>query len=200
MHRGQSWTIVDNGGDYVLSVKANQRGLHEDIKDLFDGAEHMGFSDVPYDHRVTINKGHGRIETRQCWTVSDSECLNYIRDRARWEGLNSVVKVTAQRLVGDKTSVESRYYISSLAGDAQRLLHATRTHWNVENCLHWVLDIAFREDESRIRKGHGPHNFGILRHIALHLLKKETTSKGGTKAKRLRAGWSEDYLLKVLNA
>ena len=160
----------------------------------------MGFSDVPYDHHVTVNKGHGRIETRQCWAISDSECLDYIRDRAQWEGLESVVKVTAQREVGDKTSVESRYYISSLGCDAQQLLHAIRTHWNVENCLHWVLDIAFREDESRIRKGHGPHNFGILRHIALNLLKKETTSKLGVKAKRLKAGWSENYLLKVLNA
>ena len=110
-----------------------------------------------------------------------------------------MVKVRAERQIGSEKTAEDRYYLSSLTGNAKVLLDARRAHWQIENSLHWVLDIAFREDECRIRKDHGDQNFAILRHIALNLLKQEKTIKVGVKGRRLRAGWDQDYLLKVLS-
>jgi len=164
------------------------------------GAEEFGFEGVPYDFARTVSKNHGRIETRQCWVITDPACLDYIQHRQQWANLNAVVKVTAHREIGAQTSVQSRYYISSLAGQAKTLLEATRSHWSIENNLHWTLDVTFREDQSRVRKDHGPQNLAVLRQIALNLLKKESTLKRGIQGKRHKAGWVEDYLLKVLLA
>ena len=193
-------TIIDRDADYVLALKENQGRLHEDVRDLFEGAQEMGFAGIAYDFHETISKGHGRIETRRCWTTSDPHGLEYIRDRRAWKKLNNLVMVTSERSIGEETTTDTRFYISSLKSDARALLQATRGHWGIENSVHWVLDIAFREDESRIRKGNGPQNFAVLRHIALNLLKQETTAKVGIKAKRLNAGWNPDYLIKVLSA
>jgi predicted transposase YbfD/YdcC len=124
----------------------------------------------------------------------------YLRDRAVWPHLASIVKITAHRSIGQETSTETRYFIISLSVDAERFAQAVRALWSIENSLHWVLDIAFREDESRIRKDHAPQNFSILRQMALHLLKREATRKRSVKGKRLAAGWDEDYLLKILQA
>ena len=191
--------IVNQEADYVLALKENHGRLYEDVKLLFDDLEESSFRAYKYDNHRTVNKGHGRIEVRRCWTISDPELLRYLRGATEWEKLQSVVKVQAERRVDQDRSVEDRYYLSSLAGDAEKTLAATRTHWRIENSLHWVLDIAFREDESRIRKEHGAQNFAILRHIAINLLKQDKTAKMGVKAKRLRAGWDEVYLLKVLS-
>jgi len=190
--------IVEAEADYLLAVKENQGNLYEDVRDLFQGAEEFGFDGVPYDFARTLNKNHGRIETRECWVITDPDCLDYIQNRQQWASLNAVVKVTAHRETGAGTSVQSRYYISSLAGQAKTLLEATRSHWSIENSLHWSLDVTFREDLSRVRKDHGPQNLAVLRQIALNLLKKETTLKRGIQGKRHKAGWVEDYLLKVL--
>ena len=189
---------MDKGADYVLSLKQNQRHLHEDVKELFDGAFQLGFEDIDYDTYETVEKGHGRIETRQCWAISGPQDLSYVRSLSEWKSLNSVAMVRAERRIGDSVSVESRYYISSLKGDARQLLRAIRGHWGIENSLHWVLDIAFREDDSRVRKDNAPENLAVLRHIALNVLKQEKSLKVGIKAKRKRAGWDNDYLLKVL--
>ncbi len=115
-----------------------------------------------------------------------------------WQGLKTVVLVRAEQQRGHKTTIEDRYYISSLSGAAEKMLQVVRGHWSIENSLHWVLDIAFREDDCRIRKGHGAQNFAVLRHLALNLLGQDTTAKCGINAKRKKAGWDENFLLNIL--
>jgi predicted transposase YbfD/YdcC len=188
--------IIAESGDYVLALKENQGQLYQEVKELFEDEDLVT---VQGDFHETVNNGHGRLEHRQCWSIAEQGRISYLNSRGEWQGLQSVAKVTGERGRGDKVSAESRYYISSLPGDAQQLLWAVREHWGIENRVHWVLDIAFREDESRVRKGHGQQNLATMRQMALNLLRQETTSKGGVKAKRLRAGWDEDYLIKVLS-
>jgi predicted transposase YbfD/YdcC len=193
-------TIIDRGADYVLSVKENQGTLYEDVEDLFKGALEVQFRDTPHTYARTVNKGHGRIELRRCWAISEPEYLAYLRRKDEWAELHTVVMVQRERRLADQVTVETAYYISSLPNDAARLLAAVRSHWSVENSLHWVLDIAFREDSSRVRKGFGDQNFAVLRQMALNLLKQEKTASIGVKAKRLKAAWDERYLLRVLTA
>lgn len=192
-------TIIDNQADYVLAVKENQGSLFEDIHDLFEEEQQHNFEGTPHTYEKTTNKNHGRIEVRQCWAISDPEVLAFIRGTDKWKNLTSVVMVVAKRIIGQDSTTEAHYYISSLENNAKLLLQSIRGHWGIENGLHWVLDIAFREDDSRVRKDNAPQNFAILRRMALNLLKNEKSAKGGVKAKRLQAAWDQDYLLKVLS-
>jgi|SaaInlV_200m_DNA_2_1039689.scaffolds.fasta_scaffold24173_1 predicted transposase YbfD/YdcC len=191
--------IIDQEADYVLPVKKNQPRLHGDISAIFAQLETDNVIDMPYDTHQTINKGHGRIEIRTCWTIASAHFQDHLRTFTAWKGLNTIAMVRRERRLADKIEVETGYYIASIESDAAQVLDATRSHWGVENKLHWVLDIAFREDESRTRKGNGAQNFATLRHIALNLLSREKTAKCGIKNKRLKAGWDEAYLLKVLS-
>lgn len=182
--------------DYVLGLKANHPKLHTEVGAYFDQARKEGFLDAPHGEHVESGRGHGREEERHVWT---SEDLGWMEDREAWKGLRTVVMVESKRTIGDKTTREQRYYLSSLpAKDARKLARAIRGHWAVENSLHWVLDVGFREDESRVREGHGAENLSTLRRIALNLLKQDTTTKLGIKNKRLAAGWDEAYLLRLL--
>lgn len=191
--------IVDNGADYLLSVKENQGHLFEEISWLFEYDQQNNFKDAAYDHAKTTNKGHGRIEIRECWSISDPEYLQSLKGASKWKGLRSIAMVTSTRITDNRTTVKNRYYISSLPSKAKHLLNVARRHWSIENELHWVLDVALREDRSRIRKNNAPENFSVLRHLAISLLKQEKTAKGGIHAKQLQAAWNEDYLLKVLS-
>ena len=190
--------IVDGGADYVLAVKENQGQLYEGIRDLFEGAAALGFDGVPYDYAHTVNKGHGRVERRECWVVTAADCLDYLDPQGQWPQLKAAIKVVGHRETVEGSASQPRYYISSLAASAGQLQDAVRGHWSIENSLHWTLDVTFREDQCRVRKDHGPQNLATLRQISHNLLKNENTLKVGIQGKRLNAGWREDYLLKVL--
>lgn len=189
--------IRDRGGDYVLSLKANQTRLHEEVAALFADAEGRGFGGLPHTTATTVDADHGRLEQRQAWATGD---LLYLSQRRRWPGLRSVLRLDATRTTGERTSRETRYFISSLPPDAAHLARIVRSHWTIENSLHWVLDVALQQDQTRIRTGHAPENLATLHHIALNLLKQERTEKLGIKNKRLAAGWDHDYLLRVIMA
>ena len=181
---------LENKADYVLAVKGNQGRLEEDIGRIFEKG-------VAYiDSATTEERSHGRTETRSAKVTSN---LAGIRDRDRWDGLASIAAVTRTwHAPQGAQSSETRYFITSLAPDAAEILRVVRAHWRVENSLHWSLDISFREDESRVRIGHAGQNLALVRKLALNLLRREKSATMGIKAKRLQAGWSEDYLLAVL--
>lgn len=191
--------IVAQGADYLLAVKGNQEQLYEDIELFFRLSAENDFAKVDHTYARNVNKGHGRIEVRQCWAISGEESLQFLRGYHDWPRLQTIVRIDSQRHVGDQLSLESRFFISSLPNNAEHLLQVKRSHWAIENELHWVLDIAFREDDSRVRTGHGAENLATLRHMAVNLLKQEKSAKGGIHAKRMQAAWDEEYLVKVLS-
>jgi predicted transposase YbfD/YdcC len=188
--------IIEQGADYVLALKDNQKLLHQHAKTLFEDAQAIDFVDCDY-HR-TVDKGHGRIETRECWATAHPEYLAALYKPEQWLGLQTAIMVRAERRIGEKRETETRYYLSSLLGNAKQLLNAVRDHWHIENRLHWVLDVTFREDDSRIRTGNAAQNMAVLRHMALNLLKQEQSTKRSIRSKRLTAGWDEDYLAQIL--
>jgi predicted transposase YbfD/YdcC len=189
--------IIDQEADYVLSLKGNQGNLHQDVEQLFDWAHKTDFKDIEHEAYQTIDKGHGRIEIRRYWLLDKVE---HLEDAQRWAGLKRVGMIESERRRdGQAPTLERRYYLLSLDGDVKRFAQASRAHWGIENKLHWSLDVVFHEDDSRIRKGHAPENMTTLRKIALNLLAKES-SKGSKKTKRLKAGWDNDFLVRVLLA
>lgn len=193
--------IVKAEADYLLAVKHNQGRLYQDLEMLFSYDQQNDlWQTAPYDYAKEVKKGHGRIDVRECWVTSDPEYLASVSNAHQWAGLNSLVMIVRRRIIDGEETIKTRFYISSLAANAKRILLISCQHWSVENGLHWVLDVAFNEDRSRVRKDHAPANLASLRHMAVNLLKQETSAKGGIKAKRLQAGWNEDYLLKVLAA
>jgi predicted transposase YbfD/YdcC len=191
-------TIIEREGDYLLQLKENHPLLFADSEWLFSDLAAAGVELAPPFIAREVNKDHGRIEIRQAWVITDPKILWALRGTEKWPKLAAIVKIDAERILPNKRERNIRYYIASFPIKAQQAITMTRHHWHIENRLHWVLDIAFREDECRIRKDHGPQNFAILRHIALNLLKQETTCKLGVKNKRLKAGWDQSYLLRVL--
>lgn len=187
--------IIEQGGDYVLALKANQPDLLAEVIDSFMVAPVMD------DRTRTVEKDHGRLEQRVCETIADPEVIAWLDPDGIWPGLRSIVRVTATRRLGQHLpTTTTRYYLSSLPGTARPIARAVRSHWGIENSLHWVLDVAFREDDNRTHTGHSAENLALIRKLALNLLRLEPTRKHGIKASRLRAGWDETYLLRVLGA
>ena len=187
--------IVAQQADYVLALKGNQGNLHEEVVQVFEHARRTNFAGIEHDFCQSLTSNHGRTEIRRHWILGQAE---YLVNAAQWAGLSRIGLVESERKMNGKTTIEQRYYILSWNSSATQFAEAVRSHWQVENCLHWVLDVAFREDECRIRKDHAPENMALIRHIALNLLSQDKTAKGGIKAKRLKAGWDNTYLLKLL--
>ncbi|GAB6910182.1 putative H repeat-associated protein [Desulfosarcina cetonica] len=188
-------TIIEKEADYVLSLKGNHGHLHDDVQAYFQDFKQNEFKNAVFDYHETIDGEHGRIEIRKYWTSSD---ISWLQGKENWRNLETICMVERERQFVDRTENETSYYIGSLASNAEKYSNATRSHWGVENSLHWVLDVSFNEDGSRIRKGNAPDNFAVLRHIALNLIKKETSLKKSIKCKRLRAGWDDNYLSTIL--
>jgi predicted transposase YbfD/YdcC len=191
--------IVEQEGDYVLSLKGNQGQLHEDVAAMFDYFEGLAFKEIDHDYHKTVNKGHGRLEIRECWVFEPATWSDYFRTLDKWAGLQSVVMIRSQRQAGEKVTSETRYFITSLAAQAAKILQAARHHWGIENELHWVLDVAFNEDQSRVRQGYAAENLAVIRHLVLNLLSQEQSHKVGKKNKRLRCAWDVEYREKVLS-
>ena len=193
--KGIATQIRSQGADYVLALKGNQGNLREYVEDYFTTARANDFHGVPHDYHETIDGGHGRVEIRRHWSI---EPFRDFPGKAAWKDLRSIGMVESERHIGSEVTLDCRYYISSLPADAKQFAASVRAHWGVENGLHWCLDVGFREDDCRVRQGYASENFAVVRHIALNLLKKERSFKGGLRAKRLKAGRDQDYLIKIL--
>jgi predicted transposase YbfD/YdcC len=187
--------IVQQESDYALMVKNNQPGLAAAIDGFFVEAERNGWQDIKHTRAEWIEKDHGRMETRRCVVTDDLNCL---ADRQDWPGVKTLIMVEAIREINGIASTERRYYISSLQADAARMGAIVRGHWGVENGLHWSLDVAFGEDQARMREGNSAENFSILRRITLNLLRQDKSVKAGIKNRRLLAGWNDAYRQKIL--
>jgi len=185
--------IVDNGADYVLAVKRNNPKLYVSLELFFQQVTEGNGNNI--DYHETFTNEHGRKDTRKYWTTS---YIEWLEGKDQWKGLQSIGMTITESTTKGKTTSEVRFYISSLPANAKTFGNAVRAHWGIETSLHWVLDVAFREDESRIRKDNAPENLAISRHIALTLLKQEKSRKRGIAGKRLRAAMKTEYLEKVV--
>lgn len=188
--------IAQQEADYIITLKKNQGSLYKRVEALFSEALRSKYQGFTHSTNRVSESNHGREETR--YYVMLSNIQNQIDPEGEWQNLQSIGRADVMRTVKGKTKIETRYFISSLPNNAKLLTNSIRQHWAIENSLHWVLDVAFREDDSRIRKDNAPQNFAVLRHIAHSLLQQNKSVKTGIKNKRLKAGWDNDYLAKVL--
>ena len=186
--------IVEKGGDYFLAVKGNQGKLHDAVVEHFLGSEREE-TRVGYWESADKKTSHGREERRRAWVSCD---VDEIQTAERWAGLKTLVRVESTRIVKDEETIENRFYISSRVLSASEALDASRSHWSIENELHWVLDVAFREDDCRVRAGNAAENFSMVRQLALSMLKQRTEAKCGIQGRRLMAGWNDQFLLRTL--
>jgi predicted transposase YbfD/YdcC len=192
--RGIAAQIRARDADYVLAVKDNQPKRHAAIDDYFRTARAAAFAHLAVDRHEETDAGHGRCEVRRCYLVGD---LRTLPEPERWAGLRSIAMVETERRQGEQVGRETRYYITSLAGSARQVAEAVRAHWGIENCLHWVLDVTFREDGSRIRREHAPANFNTLRQFARNLLQRQGGSDS-IERRRFQAALDDDFRAKVV--
>lgn len=187
--------IIDKEADYVLGLKGNQGQLKTDVELFFQHHKKNNFKKLKYDHCLMIDKGHGRFEQRSCWITED---IDWLENKDKWQGLRSLVMIESSREINGIVTEETRYYITSIAANAIRATNVIRSHWGIENTLHWVLDVTFREDDSRIRDGNAPENLAIVRHIALNMLQQHNGKKMSIKKLRKKSGWDNSHLDMIL--
>lgn len=188
--------IRSRKADYILAVKANQGNLYNEIIDMFEKVKNPGFVSYIHQADTQLDKDHGRIESRECVTI---EKLGWLFEIDQWDDARSIIKITATVFRNGKETVEERYYISSLPGNAALINRAVRKHWHIENKLHWVLDVLFKEDYCRVRTGNGAENLTTIRKIALNTLKMDQTHPCSLKIKRKRAAWDDNYALMIIS-
>lgn len=191
-------SIRDEKADYLLRVKDNQAKLRQDLEDWFVHADQQAFQEMNMSYHETVSKTSGRVEIRRCWAIADPVAMEHIRHYEGWTDLQTIVRIERETHIAEQATQDTAYYISSLDNDAQRILEASRHHWAIENSFHWVLDVTFREDDSRIRSGDAPQNMAVLRTLALNILKRDT-SKGSLKQKRFRASLDDNFLFQLLS-
>lgn len=187
--------ILTKGAGYVLALKGNQGNLYKEVVDFFDKVMQPEFKHYIFQQHTDYNKDHGRIETRECTTIIN---LDWLMEIQAWEGIKCIVKIKSTVLKDGKQTIEERYYITSLDGNAEFLNYAVRTHWHIENKLHWVLDVLFKEDYCRLRTGNGAENMNIIRKIALNKMKTDQSEKCSLKVKRKKCSWDDNYAAKIL--
>lgn len=187
--------ILSKGADYVLALKGNQGNLNKEVVGFFEKVKQPEFKHYIYGQHTDIGKDHGRIETRECTTINN---LGWLIETEAWKGIKSIVRIKATVIKDGKETIEERYYISSTNGNAELLNKVVRTHWHIENKLHWVLDVVFREDYCRLRTGNGAENMNIIRKIALNKMKADKSEKCSMKVKRKKCSWNDNYAAKIL--
>lgn len=193
--KGIAAQICEKGGDYVLALKANQGNLHAEVENVFLQALDVTPEEADCDRYVSEEKSRGRLETREVWATDK---LDWLPQQHEWKDLKSIVCVKSKRVIKNQESQEMRYYISSLAADAWKIGHAIRSHWCIENKLHWQLDVTYDEDRCKVRKDNGAENFSVIRRATLNMLKADKVTKSGIKNKRSKAGWDKSYMLSIL--
>ena len=194
--RDISATIIAKKADYVLALKGNQGTLREDVQLFATEQKANGFKDTKVSHDKTVDGDHGRIETRVCTVFHD---VAWLQERHDWPGLQRVIMVESTREIGDKVEQETRFYITSLVWVASQLGPIVRAHWAIENSLHWVMDMIFRDDECRVRTDHAPANFTTIKHMALNLIRR-APGKDSIRLRRKVAAWDDDFLASLIAA
>ena len=189
-------SIIDKDADYVLAVKKNQKNMHSEISDFFEIARKNNFRNVTHEYYEEHYKGHGRIESRRYWLSSNLETLS---KKEKWTGLKTIGMAESERNLNGEITIERRYFITSLEVNAKDFAESVRKHWGIENRLHWVLDVTFKEDDSRVRRDNASENLAVVRHVAINALRNDKTEKVGVKAKRYKAALMPNYAEKILN-
>jgi predicted transposase YbfD/YdcC len=187
--------ICNADADYVLALKGNQETIHDEVKSFLEDALANSRPEVPFTHLETVEKEHGRIETRR---YSITGKIDWMADRLEWEGLRSIGMCESIRDIEGKVTTERRFFLCSIPPEAATFARAVRGHWAIENTLHWSLDVSFNEDQCRVRAGYAAQNLALLRHMTINILKADTTKKRGIKGKQKNAGWDLSYLLSLL--
>lgn len=192
--------IITKKADYILALKGNQWLLHKSVEVFFTTAVNNNFKNIEHDFHEDIDAGHGRVETRKCWVINPHQHKKHFDNLNKWKNLQHILIVKTKREMKSKTTEDTRFYITSCNSNANFLLNAVRKHWQIENSLHWTLDVTFKEDDSRIRVESSPENYAILRHIALNILRNYKTIKASVQRKLNMAALDDDFRLQLINS